>query len=76
MRNFMKLPAVSAATCRSPASIYRDMKTGNFPKAVRLGKQSVGWRPEDIDAWIASRPTYDVAVTITPRIRNVHPAKT
>ncbi len=59
--NFLKLPAVIAATCRSQASIYRDMKTGDFPKSVMLGKHSVAWRPKDIDEWVANRPTSDSA---------------
>jgi predicted DNA-binding transcriptional regulator AlpA len=61
MVNFLKLPAVMAAVCRSRASIYRDMKTGDFPHSVMLGKHSVAWRAKDIEEWVATRPTSDFA---------------
>lgn len=57
MANFLKLPAVMAATCRSRASIYRDMRAGDFPNSVMLGKHSVAWRAKDIEEWIVTRPT-------------------
>jgi prophage regulatory protein len=39
----------------SPATIYRWIKEGNFPKPVRLGANMVRWKASDIDAWILSR---------------------
>lgn len=39
----------------SRASIYRAMKAGHFPAAIRLLPGSrVGWRQSDIDAWSAA----------------------
>ncbi|WP_286871043.1 helix-turn-helix transcriptional regulator [Pantoea sp. UBA5035] len=39
------------------ATLYRYISSGCFPSQVRLSPQgrAVGWRSEDIDAWIASR---------------------
>lgn len=36
----------------NPASKYFDP---SFPKPIRLGARSIGWRESEIDAWIASR---------------------
>jgi prophage regulatory protein len=43
----------------SCANLYRFVRAGNFPRPVRLGKNSVGWRSSDVQAWIASRPEVD-----------------
>ena len=37
--------------------IYRLMRAGDFPPPVRIGRRSVRWRREDLDRWVASRPT-------------------
>ena len=39
----------------SESSIQRRLKSGEFPSPLRLGgpnSRSVGWREEDIDAWL------------------------
>ena len=36
----------------SVTSLYRRMSEGTFPKAVRIGPNSVAWKSEDVDAWI------------------------
>jgi prophage regulatory protein len=50
-----RLPVVMARTGRSRASIYLDMKKGNFPQCFKVGIRAVGWLSSDIDAWIESR---------------------
>ncbi|KUJ75808.1 hypothetical protein AVO42_11045 [Thiomicrospira sp. XS5] len=39
----------------SEATIYRWIKTENFPKAIKLGANSVGWWQSEIDQWLNSR---------------------
>jgi len=39
----------------SPATIYRWIKEGNFPKPLRLGANMVRWKASDIEAWIKDR---------------------
>ena len=39
----------------SPATIYRWIKEGNFPKPLRLGANMVRWKASDIDAWVIAR---------------------
>ena len=41
----------------SPATIYRWIKEGNFPKPVRLGANMVRWKASDIEAWMTDRET-------------------
>ncbi|MDE2761598.1 MAG: AlpA family phage regulatory protein [Gemmatimonadota bacterium] len=40
----------------SKASLYRWIRSGRFPPPIKLGPRRVGWRREDVDAWIAGRP--------------------
>ena len=39
----------------SRTTIWRLEKSGQFPKRVKLGQNSVGWLKGDIDTWLASR---------------------
>jgi len=50
-------PEVERISGKSRSTIYDDMAEGTFPRPIRLGRQSVGWRKSDIDRWIRSRPT-------------------
>ena len=34
------------------SSIYKMMNEGTFPRPVKLGLRAVGWRSEDIEAWL------------------------
>ena len=47
---------VEEITGLSPSSIYRLMKSGEFPRPVRVGRTAVRWRESDITAWVESRP--------------------
>lgn len=48
---------VSKRVGLSPVTIWRLEKVGNFPPRVQLGTRCVGWKEEDIEKWIESRPT-------------------
>jgi prophage regulatory protein len=52
----IKLPDVVKKTKVSRAAVYAMIARGEFPRPVRLGRRSVGWRVDDVDAWIAARP--------------------
>ena len=41
----------------SRATIYRWMKSGDFPKPIHLGANMVRWKVSDIDLWIAEKET-------------------
>ncbi|GIV53099.1 MAG: hypothetical protein KatS3mg038_3620 [Candidatus Kapaibacterium sp.] len=38
-------------------TIYQWVRTGKFPEPVKLGPRASAWRVEDIERWIAERPT-------------------
>lgn len=39
----------------SPATIWRKVKDGTFPKPVKLGERITAWHMADIEAWLAAR---------------------
>ena len=39
----------------SSATLWRWIKGSNFPKPVKLSSRMVGWRVEDVRAWLESR---------------------
>ena len=41
----------------SAATLDRLRQRGEFPPAIRLGEQAIGWTRESIDLWLANRPT-------------------
>ena len=47
---------VEEITGISRSSIYRLMKSGEFPPRVKVGRNAVRWRESDITAWVESRP--------------------
>ena len=61
------MPATAVDTIMRPAEVAERLGIGrstlsrwrqrdDFPKALRLGPNRVGWRAADIDRWIADRP--------------------
>ena len=40
----------------SPASVYRWIGEGEFPAPIRLGRNSVAWKRDEIEEWASSRP--------------------
>ena len=47
---FLPLVGISRAT------VLREVEAGRFPPPVRLSPGRVGWRPTDIEDWVADRP--------------------
>lgn len=43
----------------SAATVYRWIKDGLFPRPVKLGPNSVGWREADVLSWLESREPID-----------------
>ena len=39
----------------SAATLWRKVKSGDFPKPVKLSKRITAWRAEDISAWMQTR---------------------
>ncbi len=51
----LRIQDVERLTHRSRSSIYRDVKSGQFPPPVKIGKRAVAWRHADIFMWLDSR---------------------
>jgi prophage regulatory protein len=51
----VRLPELLQLIGVSTASLYRWIGEGCFPAAIRLGKNSVGWKASAVQAWIDSR---------------------
>lgn len=51
----LRLPDVIKATGLSRSTIYEKIKNGEFPKPVKLGERSRGWRQSVIAGWINNR---------------------
>jgi len=47
---------VQRVTGLSKATLWRLVKTGDFPQPIKLSERAVGWKASEIDAWIESRP--------------------
>ena len=52
----LKLEEVLGLVSLSSATVYRMMSRGEFPRPVRVGERRTGWRSDEIEEWLASRP--------------------
>lgn len=52
---------VVGVTGLSYSTIQRKHKAGEFPKPVRLGANSVGWKLSEIQAWLDSLERVEAA---------------
>lgn len=48
----LRLPQVLDKTGLKRAQIYTYMKSGSFPKSIKIGPSSVAWLESEIDEWI------------------------
>lgn len=55
MTTLIRLPQVTHRAGKPRSSIYEDMQKGTFPTPVKIGKRSVAWIEEEVDAWIEER---------------------
>ena len=62
MDRILRTPEVVRITGLSKTTIWRRVKSGDFPPPVRLGSmetRSVGWREGEVERWIEGRPVFD-----------------
>lgn len=50
---FLRLPAVLAVIPVSKSTWWAGVKSGRFPKSVKLGERITAWKAEDINTLIA-----------------------
>ena len=57
-RQILRLKDVVELVGLSKTTIWRRMRTGEFPSAIRLGgpqTRAVGWKVTDVEAWLEQR---------------------
>ncbi len=47
---------VEIRTGLSTTTIYRLMRTGKFPRPIKVSKKAVRWPASEIERWLASLP--------------------
>ncbi len=50
--SILRWPQVAKLTNLSRTTIWRMEKEGTFPKRVKIGPHSVGWKSSDIQEWL------------------------
>lgn len=53
--SFLRLPEVISRCGLKRSTIYRRVKSGDFPEPIRLGTRATVWAENEIDAWIRER---------------------
>ena len=54
-QQILRLPGVVKMTGLSRSTIYKFISAGAFPAPIRLGPRAIGFRRNDVEAWLASR---------------------
>jgi prophage regulatory protein len=54
-KNLIRMEDVERCTTLSRREIYRRMKEGTFPRAVRMSRNVVVWVEEEIDRYVESK---------------------
>ena len=52
----LRIGDVMQAVGLSRVTIWRWVRDGKFPAPIRLGSRHIGWRSEEVQAWIDARP--------------------
>lgn len=62
----IRLANVLVRTGLSRTTIWRKIRSGDFPAPIQLGENSVGWPEHEVDAWVADRPRVTYAASPRP----------
>ena len=54
----LRIRTVLNRTGLSRSTLYCKVSDGSFPRHVKIGEQSAGWRESAIKQWIADPPGY------------------
>ncbi len=55
-KRILRRPEVLARVGLSQATLYRLISRGVFPRPVRLSERTTGWRTDEVEGWLNSRP--------------------
>jgi len=51
----LRRPEVLARVPWSYTTLWRQVKSGNFPAPIKMSAHAVAWRERDVEAWIAAK---------------------
>ena len=54
--HILRTSDVISLTGLSRTKLWRLERQGKFPTRIRLGRNSVGWREEEVQNWVELRP--------------------
>ena len=52
----LRLPEVINLVKKSRATIYMDMRRGDFPQSISIGRRAVAWKRTELEVWLDNRP--------------------
>ncbi len=56
----LRVPGVCQLIGCGRSKLYAMLGAGQFPSAIRIGTNSVGWRKSTCESWLDSRPIVDL----------------
>ena len=59
----LRIRTVMNRTGLSRSTLYRKISDGSFPRQVRIGEHSAGWRESAINLWMDDPPAYRAGTT-------------
>jgi prophage regulatory protein len=70
MLRILRRPEVEAITGLRRTRLDELERKGEFPKRVRISERATGWRSDELDAWVESRPrAADVDADMSEQLR-------
>lgn len=73
MIRILRRPEVSEATGLGKSRIDELEREGKFPRRIRISTRATGWRSDEVEEWICSRPRAEEADADTAgRLRAAH----
>ena len=50
-----RIQTVCEITGLPKSTVYAKMLNGEFPRPIKLGRRAVGWKSEELQAWISNQ---------------------
>lgn len=55
--NLLTISQVCKKVNRSRCTLWKWVKKGTFPKPIKIGKRTLGWKEVDFDQWLEEQST-------------------
>ena len=52
-----RIKTVHDITGLPKSTVYAKMLNGEFPRPIKLGRRAVGWKSDELQAWISNQST-------------------